>query len=761
MSRVRAYLSECLLWAVRKTKLEIPIRFGIRARGTRGMITSILFLEERQMHTHYRTLRGLSIISLIALGTLVSCATEPPLDAGDAAIPAEMLEPAPPDLPDSESDGVTERGSDWKIQSGRLMQVSVGSAKQIWGVNSARRIYQRSSRGWSGRPGSLKQVSVGADGVVWGVNSLDKVFRWTGRSWQYYSQRKLKQISVGSARHIWGVDASNRVYRWSGRSWQTLPGSLSHVSVGSDGTAWGVNSLGKVFRWTGRSWEYYAQRKLKQISVGSARQVRGVDASGRVYRWTGSDWQILSGNLKNVSVSADGTVWGVNSRDSIYSYIGSDTRVTQAPRMTSTTTSTTVRNRVTQTNPGPTPSGAVRQAAKPISGSTGKVAVVSGAPVISSVVPTDMGYEIHGTDFLPADSITIRMKRSLLHDWNRVGDRDEEILSHTDTKIIVSDDSIHGGSASQMKVGHRITKVTPVRTFESNTFSLHHPRRTNLLAVSLRENGYKLRGNWIGLDKTKLRVFENDQLVPQSKLQGPFQTAPNQYELYVDNHLVGEIIHRIEFVDGLPSHPLTHHHPETPVITEVIRSEGAPWGVTIKGTGFSGDPVKVRRGGSHQWAVDLHSSVVHVVNSNEIWLDVGTSNPLMPCVLEVKNYGTQKSESGARYSNKVDYLGAPVTNQSAAQGCHAPKLLAVEPTSTGYRLIGENFGTDKSLITVRLGYVYSGHPPTETVPASEIESVTDTEIVVTGGRPTGGYRWHTVIGWSNMASTKTLDWPNY
>jgi len=25
MSRVRAYLSECLLWAVRKTQLEIPI----------------------------------------------------------------------------------------------------------------------------------------------------------------------------------------------------------------------------------------------------------------------------------------------------------------------------------------------------------------------------------------------------------------------------------------------------------------------------------------------------------------------------------------------------------------------------------------------------------------------------------------------------------------------------------------------------------------------------------------------------------------
>ena len=29
MSRVRAYLSECLLWAVRKTQLEIPIHPGI------------------------------------------------------------------------------------------------------------------------------------------------------------------------------------------------------------------------------------------------------------------------------------------------------------------------------------------------------------------------------------------------------------------------------------------------------------------------------------------------------------------------------------------------------------------------------------------------------------------------------------------------------------------------------------------------------------------------------------------------------------
>jgi hypothetical protein len=66
--------------------------------------------------------------------------------------------------------------SSWQQIDGKLKQISVGSASQIWGVNANDQIYQRVGNGWQNISGSLKHVSVGADGTVWGVNANDDIF---------------------------------------------------------------------------------------------------------------------------------------------------------------------------------------------------------------------------------------------------------------------------------------------------------------------------------------------------------------------------------------------------------------------------------------------------------------------------------------------------------------------------------------------------------------------------------------------------------
>ncbi|MDJ0901761.1 MAG: hypothetical protein QNJ55_23470, partial [Xenococcus sp. MO_188.B8] len=67
----------------------------------------------------------------------------------------------------------------WRQIAGKLKQISVGSAGEIWGVNSSDNIYQYTGENsWQQIAGGLKWVSVAADGTVFGVNSNDDIYRY-------------------------------------------------------------------------------------------------------------------------------------------------------------------------------------------------------------------------------------------------------------------------------------------------------------------------------------------------------------------------------------------------------------------------------------------------------------------------------------------------------------------------------------------------------------------------------------------------------
>lgn len=68
--------------------------------------------------------------------------------------------------------------SAWQQVSGKLKQISVGSASHIWGVNASNLIYRYTNGAWETIGGSLKHVSVGTDGAVFGVNVNDTVYQY-------------------------------------------------------------------------------------------------------------------------------------------------------------------------------------------------------------------------------------------------------------------------------------------------------------------------------------------------------------------------------------------------------------------------------------------------------------------------------------------------------------------------------------------------------------------------------------------------------
>ncbi len=232
-------------------------------------------------------------------------------------------------------------GSTWTKIAGGLNQISSGGFGNVWGVNKDGQIVSRSFKGgdqaaaqppvastppaatssagtsWKLHSGALKYVSVGSDGTTWALDASDRISRWNGSGWSNVPGG-LKQISVGNASHVWGVNGSDQIFRWSGSSWDLILGSLKQVSVGSDGTVWGVNLLGQIWRWNGSGWEGNIPGRLDQISVGSASHIWGVNASNEIFRWNGSEWTRMPGSLKYVSVGSDGTVWGVDPNDQIF-----------------------------------------------------------------------------------------------------------------------------------------------------------------------------------------------------------------------------------------------------------------------------------------------------------------------------------------------------------------------------------------------------------------------------------------------------------
>jgi virginiamycin B lyase len=255
---------------------------------------------------------------------------------------------------------------EWTQVPGVLTKVSVGSASEIWGVNSGKQIFKFGGA-WipvpAAQSGGLTQVSAASDGTVWGLND-GKIFRLNGSNWEKITGT-LAQISVGSATEIWGVNLAKQIFRYNVTTpgWDKVDGTLSQVSVASDGTVWGLLDA-KIFRRNGNSWIEVPEPTagpLVRISVGSATQVWGVASDGSIAQYTGGvqkPWVQVPGTLSDISVASDGTIWGIQASKDIFYFVPNSSLSISDPKLLEANLAqgeqATYQFQVTNTAPGTT-----------------------------------------------------------------------------------------------------------------------------------------------------------------------------------------------------------------------------------------------------------------------------------------------------------------------------------------------------------------------------------------------------------------------
>lgn len=93
--------------------------------------------------------------------------------------------------------------------SEQMKLVSCGADGTLWAINSERFTFRldRESLKWEQMPGSFKQVSVGSKKHVWGVDSKDCIYKWKKGTWQRVTMADVPQhISVASDGSIVAMD---------------------------------------------------------------------------------------------------------------------------------------------------------------------------------------------------------------------------------------------------------------------------------------------------------------------------------------------------------------------------------------------------------------------------------------------------------------------------------------------------------------------------------------------------------------------------
>jgi hypothetical protein len=141
----------------------------------------------------------------------------------------------------------------WQVVPGQLVNISVGSAHHIIGVNSAGQIWRFESltNGWSpvAAPFAAAQVSVGKDGALFAVARDDAIYKLSGSAWTQIPGQ-LAQISVYTAEEVVGVNRAGTVYQLTGaQGWNVLDFGVvvKSVSIGQAGI-YAVNKANDCIR---------------------------------------------------------------------------------------------------------------------------------------------------------------------------------------------------------------------------------------------------------------------------------------------------------------------------------------------------------------------------------------------------------------------------------------------------------------------------------------------------------------------------------
>lgn len=207
--------------------------------------------------------------------------------------------------------------------------VSVGSRKNIWGVNTVTGvIYQWHERDgyWQIRTGeSTYPPAAAADGSVFCVNTFQGIDMWEG-SWislPASSTPECQQVVAGSVDNLWALDTSGESYQYDATShvWHPMGNGIAYLAVAQDGTVLALgNVLGAavIFQYSSTSSEWEVVKgpegveDLTQIAVVNQGVIWAIDSSGTIYRLYNNAWEVIEGYLTSLSAASDNTVWGTD-----------------------------------------------------------------------------------------------------------------------------------------------------------------------------------------------------------------------------------------------------------------------------------------------------------------------------------------------------------------------------------------------------------------------------------------------------------------
>jgi hypothetical protein len=107
-------------------------------------------------------------------------------------------------------------GTTWEKKLGTVAQISAGADGELWATNppDSNRVLRWDGTQWTWDiPLGLTSVSVGSAQNIWGLDSAGKVYKWTGKTW-LLKPGTLKTISAASDGTVWGVNAKGVPYKW-------------------------------------------------------------------------------------------------------------------------------------------------------------------------------------------------------------------------------------------------------------------------------------------------------------------------------------------------------------------------------------------------------------------------------------------------------------------------------------------------------------------------------------------------------------------
>ncbi|QSQ24650.1 S8 family serine peptidase [Pyxidicoccus parkwayensis] len=206
-------------------------------------------------------------------------------------------------------------------------QVAVGSANNIWLLDTVGRHYKWNGSGWTSLSCCVSELAASSDGALWATNPPDslRVLRWTGSVWAFNIPTGMKQVTIANANTIWGLDPTGYLYRYTGSAWEQKICCVDRISIGEDGVMWATNPADdlRVLEWNGTSWNAFTRPKgMIYVSVGNASNIWGLDPSNHVFKFNGSSWAPVLGSLVQISAAADGTVWGIGTNGQIQRFVG-------------------------------------------------------------------------------------------------------------------------------------------------------------------------------------------------------------------------------------------------------------------------------------------------------------------------------------------------------------------------------------------------------------------------------------------------------